>query len=71
MKDICAKADVPMSKASLSWVLQQFDKSCVIVGCRTPEQVVENSKIVKLSSVSIGVLYYSCDRGGQWLSGRV
>ena len=70
MKDICAKADVPMSKASLSWVLQQFDKSCVIVGCRTPEQVVENSKIVKLSSVSIGVLYYSCNRGGKWLGGR-
>lgn len=49
MKDICAKAEVPMAKAALSWVLQQNDKSCVIVGCRTAEQVVDNSQIVKLS----------------------
>ena len=65
MKDICAKADVPMQKAALSWVLQQYDKSCVIVGCRTPEQVVDNSKIVKLSSVSITFNIYSRYWDGQ------
>ncbi|KAL5006745.1 hypothetical protein ScPMuIL_015551 [Solemya velum] len=49
IRDICSKADVPMSKASLAWLLQQEGVASVIVGCRTPEQLEENSKIVKLS----------------------
>ena len=52
IKDICSKANISMPKAALSWVLQQNENSCAIVGCQTPEQVVDNSSIVKLSPVS-------------------
>ncbi|KAK3108767.1 hypothetical protein FSP39_015254 [Pinctada imbricata] len=48
IRDICKRANVPMAKAALSWILKQ-DKSCVaIVGARTPEQMVENSQFVDL-----------------------
>ncbi|WAQ94670.1 YAJO-like protein [Mya arenaria] len=49
MKDLCAKTEVPMAKAAISWVLQQEVKPVVIVGCRTPEQVVDNYNVVKIS----------------------
>ncbi|XP_045167959.2 1-deoxyxylulose-5-phosphate synthase YajO-like [Mercenaria mercenaria] len=49
MKGLCTKANVPMAKAALSWVMQQQNKPVVIVGCRTPEQVVENYNVVKIS----------------------
>ena len=62
IKDICAKANVPMAKAALSWVLQQNDNSCAIVGCQTPEQVTDNSSIVKLPQVSkISEIVFSQD----------
>ncbi|KAL3832428.1 hypothetical protein ACJMK2_024071 [Sinanodonta woodiana] len=48
MRDVCAKADVPMSKAAISWIMQKEPTSVAIVGCRTPEQVVENSKIIRI-----------------------
>ncbi|KAL5006744.1 hypothetical protein ScPMuIL_015550 [Solemya velum] len=49
IRNICSKAGVPMSKTSLAWLLQQEGVASVIVGCRTPEQLEENSKIVNLS----------------------
>lgn len=49
MKDICGKAGVPMAKAAISWIMQKESKSVVIVGCRTPEQVVDNFNVVKIS----------------------
>ena len=53
MKDACEKASVPMVKAAVSWVLQQRSKPVVIVGCRTPEQVVDNYKVMKNTAVSL------------------
>ncbi|XP_011453472.3 1-deoxyxylulose-5-phosphate synthase YajO [Magallana gigas] len=48
MNDICKKANVPMAKAALSWVLNQPNVPVAIVGARTPEQMVENCEIVDL-----------------------
>lgn len=48
LSEICKKANVPMSTASLSWILQQEGIEVIIVGASSPEQVVENCKIVKL-----------------------
>ncbi|XP_046564804.1 aldo-keto reductase IolS-like [Haliotis rubra] len=49
IRGICDKAGVPMAKAALSWLLQQDNVPVAIVGASTPQQVVENSNIVKLS----------------------
>lgn len=49
IRDICSQADVPMSSAALSWVLAQQGLASVIVGCRTPEQLEGNCKLVQLS----------------------
>jgi len=57
MKDACEKASVPMVKAAVSWVLQQRSKPVVIVGCRTPEQVVDNYKVMKNTAVSLCYLW--------------
>lgn len=51
MNDICKKANVPMAKAALSWVLNQPNVPVAIVGARTPEQMVENCEIVDLPQV--------------------
>ena len=56
LSEICKNANVAMSAASLSWVLQQEGIEVVIVGASTPEQMVENCKIVKLENVS-SILY--------------
>lgn len=60
MKDICEKAKVPMVKAAVSWVLQQKCKPVVIVGCRTPEQVVDNYNVMKISDVSLFTVCLGC-----------
>ena len=52
MKDICKRANVTMSKASLAWLLQQDNVPCVIVGASTPEQIVDNTDIPTLPDVS-------------------
>jgi len=57
MKKECDRAGVPMSKAAMSWLLQQPCKPVVIVGCRTPEQVVDNYNVTKISDVSKMVVY--------------
>ncbi|XP_070565685.1 uncharacterized oxidoreductase YccK-like [Ptychodera flava] len=51
--DVCKEANVSMSEASLSWILAQQGISAVVVGARTPEQVEENCKLVKLSSDTV------------------
>lgn len=51
MNDICKKANVPMAKAALSWVLNQPNVPVAIVGARTPEQMVENCEVVDLPQV--------------------
>ncbi|GAB1603561.1 uncharacterized protein LOC115216743 [Argonauta hians] len=49
LKEICAKHDVNMTAASLSWLIQQPNVSSVIVGARNPEQVKQNANIVHLN----------------------
>lgn len=56
MNDICKKANVPMAKAALSWVLNQPNVPVAIVGARTPEQMVENCEIVDLPQVFVVAL---------------
>lgn len=51
IRKICDRESIPMARAALSWVIQQPSVPVVIVGARTPEQVVENSQIVKLKQV--------------------
>ncbi|KAJ8314172.1 hypothetical protein KUTeg_008733 [Tegillarca granosa] len=48
-REICDKNNIQMAPAALSWILKQDGITCAIVGARTPEQVVENSKIIELS----------------------
>ncbi|XP_005097453.1 1-deoxyxylulose-5-phosphate synthase YajO [Aplysia californica] len=50
MAEICQNAGVQMSKAALSWILQQEGIDVVIVGASTPQQMVENSEVIKLSN---------------------
>jgi len=50
MSEICKKNDVQMSKAALAWILQQEGIKCVIVGASSPQQMVENSEIIKLNN---------------------
>ena len=52
IRELCNKADIPMSSTALSWVLSQQGVASVIVGCRTPEQLEENCKLIQLSQVS-------------------
>ena len=42
-----------MSKASLAWLLQQEGTDVVIVGASTPQQMADNSEIIKLNNVSM------------------
>lgn len=49
LQEICSKENITMSAAALSWLLQQENVPVTIVGARSPEQVEENAKIVKLS----------------------
>ncbi|PVD30758.1 hypothetical protein C0Q70_10033 [Pomacea canaliculata] len=49
VKKICDANDLDMATASLSWVLQQPSVPVAIVGASSPEQVVQNSKIMQLS----------------------
>ncbi|CAI9727746.1 aldo-keto reductase YdjG-like [Octopus vulgaris] len=49
LKEICTEADINMSVASLSWLLQQQNVRSIIVGARNPEQIEQNVNIVKLS----------------------
>ncbi|ESP04305.1 hypothetical protein LOTGIDRAFT_237410 [Lottia gigantea] len=49
IKSICKRENLDMAKASLAWVLQQEAVPVAIVGARTPEQVTENSQIIKLT----------------------
>ncbi|XP_041366608.1 1-deoxyxylulose-5-phosphate synthase YajO-like [Gigantopelta aegis] len=49
IQEICNKAGVTMSQAAISWLLQQDGVDSVITGASTPQQVVTNSNIVKLS----------------------
>ncbi|XP_070565684.1 uncharacterized oxidoreductase YccK-like [Ptychodera flava] len=53
MRDICRDDNVSMAAASLSWILGKQGVSAAIVGARTPEQVEENCKLVKLSSDTV------------------
>ncbi|XP_064614986.1 1-deoxyxylulose-5-phosphate synthase YajO-like [Liolophura sinensis] len=48
IRKVCDRESIPMARAALSWVIQQPSVPVVIVGARTPEQVVENSKVVTL-----------------------
>lgn len=48
---ICENAGVEMSKASLAWILQHGGIDVVISGASSPEQIVENSEIIKLDNV--------------------
>jgi len=50
MSEICKKNDVQMSKAALAWILQQEGIKCVIVGASSPQQMVDNSEIIKLNN---------------------
>ncbi|XP_055959161.1 uncharacterized oxidoreductase YccK [Patella vulgata] len=49
IKAICARENINMAQASIAWLLQQDAVPVVIVGAKNPEQVVANSKIIKLS----------------------
>ncbi|XP_035682321.1 uncharacterized oxidoreductase YccK-like [Branchiostoma floridae] len=49
LRDACAKEDIPMSSAALSWILGRQGLASVIVGCRTPQQLEDNCKLAKLS----------------------
>ncbi|KAL4222399.1 hypothetical protein ACF0H5_018438 [Mactra antiquata] len=53
IKDVCAKYNTSMSKASLSWVMQQVNQPIVIVGCRTAEQVEDNYNVMKISDAFV------------------
>ncbi|XP_013387869.1 uncharacterized protein LOC106156969 [Lingula anatina] len=48
IREVCAKANIPMATASLSWLLQQPCVKSVIVGASNPQQVVENCQRVTL-----------------------
>jgi len=50
MTEICKNAGVAMSKASLAWLLQQEGTDVVIVGASTPQQMADNSEIIKLNN---------------------
>ncbi|KAH9518989.1 hypothetical protein Btru_008851 [Bulinus truncatus] len=50
ISEICNTAGVKMSRAALAWLLQQDGIDVVIAGASSPEQVIENSEIVKLDS---------------------
>ena len=40
-----------MSSAALAWILAQEGVASVVVGCRTPQQLEDNCKLIKLSQV--------------------
>jgi aryl-alcohol dehydrogenase-like predicted oxidoreductase len=42
-----------MAAASLAWVFQQEAVPVAIVGASTPEQIVKNSQVIKLSPVRV------------------
>ncbi|XP_021378790.1 uncharacterized protein LOC110466562 [Mizuhopecten yessoensis] len=48
LQAICKNAGVNMAQASLAWILQQDNCPVVIVGARTPEQMVQNSQVITL-----------------------
>ncbi|XP_059175411.1 1-deoxyxylulose-5-phosphate synthase YajO-like [Physella acuta] len=48
--EICKTAGVEMSKAALSWILQQEGVAVVIAGASSPEQVEQNSQVIKLNN---------------------
>ncbi|GFR91188.1 aldo/keto reductase [Elysia marginata] len=50
LSEICKSANIAMSTAALSWILQQEGIEVVIVGASSPQQIVENCKIVKLQN---------------------
>ncbi|CAL1531737.1 unnamed protein product [Lymnaea stagnalis] len=50
ISQICKDAGVQMSKAALAWILQQDGVKVVIAGASSPEQVVQNSEIIKLNN---------------------
>ncbi|GFS14848.1 aldo/keto reductase [Elysia marginata] len=54
LSEICKSANIPMSTAALSWMLQQGDIQVVIVGASSPQQIVENCKIVQLQNDVLG-----------------
>lgn len=49
IRSLCSKENIPMSSGALSWILAQEGVASVIVGCRTPQQLEENCRLVKLS----------------------
>ncbi|XP_022083416.1 uncharacterized protein LOC110975325 [Acanthaster planci] len=49
IRNLCDKENIPMSSAALSWILAQEGVASVIVGCRTPQQLEDNCKLVNLS----------------------
>ncbi|XP_038045199.1 aldo-keto reductase IolS-like [Patiria miniata] len=49
IRDLCNKENIPMSSAALSWILSQEGAASVVVGCRTPQQLEDNCKLIKLS----------------------
>ncbi|RUS89422.1 hypothetical protein EGW08_002795 [Elysia chlorotica] len=50
LSEICKNANVAMSAAALSWVLQQNGIEVVIAGASSPQQMVDNCKIVQLDN---------------------
>ncbi|GFO19054.1 voltage-gated potassium channel subunit beta-1 [Plakobranchus ocellatus] len=50
ISEICKEANVAMNSAALSWILQQDGVEVVIAGASTPQQVIDNSKIVQLEN---------------------
>ncbi|XP_002734743.3 aldo-keto reductase IolS-like [Saccoglossus kowalevskii] len=53
IKDVCHDASVSMTAASLSWILAQQGVSAVIVGARNAQQVIDNCKLIQLSTNTV------------------
>ena len=44
IRDLCKRAGVPMAQAALAWLLKQDGVTGVIVGARSPEQILSNAE---------------------------
>ncbi|XP_071803254.1 uncharacterized oxidoreductase YccK-like [Asterias amurensis] len=49
IRELCSKEDIPMTSSALAWILAQEGIASVVVGCRTPQQLEDNCKLIKLS----------------------
>lgn len=53
LRAVCKEAGIPMTSASLSWLLAQPQVVSCIVGARTAKQVEENARLQHLSKVHL------------------